>query len=79
MNLFSKFLINFNIGRVSIPFITSFDERRVFSNVFKGIYGRVPRKYYQLTEQGETQFHLLVTEWRDFAKGVQEIIEGGMG
>ncbi|WP_460291467.1 PadR family transcriptional regulator, partial [Bacillus cereus] len=35
-----------------------------------------PRKYYQLTEQGETQLNLLVTEWRDFAKGVQEIIEG---
>ncbi|WP_460291930.1 PadR family transcriptional regulator, partial [Bacillus cereus] len=28
-----------------------------------------PRKYYQLTEQGETQLNLLVTEWRDFAKG----------
>ncbi|EEL49848.1 transcriptional regulator [Bacillus cereus Rock3-44] len=34
-----------------------------------------PRKYYQLTNQGEEQLYLLVTEWRDFAKGVQEIIE----
>ena len=38
-----------------------------------------PRKYYQLTEQGETQFHLLVTEWRDFAKGYKKLLKGWNG
>ncbi|GIN58767.1 PadR family transcriptional regulator [Lederbergia ruris] len=36
------------------------------------------RKYYKLTEQGREYLNKLVAEWRQFSKGVDQIIEEGM-
>lgn len=38
-----------------------------------------PRKYYQLTEQGRIYMNDLVLEWRIFNRGVNQIIEEGLG
>ncbi|USG64155.1 PadR family transcriptional regulator [Brevibacillus ruminantium] len=38
-----------------------------------------PRKYYQLTEKGRTYMNDLVMEWRIFTRGVNQIIEEGIG
>ncbi|EEL73471.1 PadR family transcriptional regulator [Bacillus cereus] len=69
----NKFLIS--EGSV-YPLLRRLTKEGYFQTYLKESTEGPPRKYYQLTEQGETHFHLLVTEWRDFAKGVQEIIEG---
>jgi len=36
-----------------------------------------PRKYYRLTKKGEQTTERFETEWNDFIKGVNKIIEGG--
>lgn len=36
-----------------------------------------PRKYYKLTPKGVDMKEELVQEWKDFAKGVETMIEGG--
>ncbi|HDR7799249.1 PadR family transcriptional regulator [Bacillus tropicus] len=69
----NKFLIS--EGSV-YPLLRRLTKEGYFQTYLKESTEGPPRKYYQLTEQGETQLNLLVTEWRDFAKGVQEIIEG---
>lgn len=33
-----------------------------------------PRKYYQLTESGHEQYHILQKQWRVFCQGVDSII-----
>ena len=35
-----------------------------------------PRKYYKLTEQGMQKYTGLLAEWREFCRGVDDIIEG---
>ncbi len=35
-----------------------------------------PRKYYKLTDMGRAKFARLLAEWKDFTKGVDDIIEG---
>jgi len=37
-----------------------------------------PRKYYKLTEKGKTYLHILVNEWQEFSKGVQQLIQEGI-
>ncbi|OSM13750.1 PadR family transcriptional regulator [Bacillus toyonensis] len=69
----NKFLIS--EGSV-YPLLRRLTKEGYFQTYLKESTEGPPRKYYQLTEQGETQLHVLVTEWSDFAKGVQEIIEG---
>lgn len=68
----NKFLIS--EGSV-YPLLRRLTKEGYFQTYLKESTEGPPRKYYQLTTQGEAQLHLLVTEWRDFAKGVQEIIE----
>lgn len=36
-----------------------------------------PRKYYEITEEGEKAYDDLVTEWNHFVEGVNTIIRGG--
>lgn len=36
-----------------------------------------PRKYYEITEEGEKAYDELVTEWNHFVEGVNTIIRGG--
>ncbi|PFJ80456.1 PadR family transcriptional regulator [Bacillus cereus] len=69
----NKFLIS--EGSV-YPLLRRLTKEEYFQTYLKESTEGPPRKYYHLTEQGEMQLTLLVTEWRDFAKGVQEIIEG---
>ncbi|MGE6538028.1 PadR family transcriptional regulator [Bacillus luti] len=69
----NKFLIS--EGSV-YPLLRRLTKEGYFQTYLKESTEGPPRKYYQLTEQGEIQLKLLVTEWRDFARGVQEIIEG---
>lgn len=38
-----------------------------------------PRKYYHLTDQGRSYMNDLVLEWRIFNRGVNQIIEEGLG
>ncbi len=38
-----------------------------------------PRKYYQLTNRGRQYMNDLILEWRIFNRGVNEIIEEGLG
>ena len=37
-----------------------------------------PRKYYEITEEGEKAYDDLVTEWNHFVEGVNTIIRGGI-
>ncbi|WP_044640979.1 PadR family transcriptional regulator [Risungbinella massiliensis] len=37
-----------------------------------------PRKYYQLTEDGKKYVMDLVSEWKSFATGVNQLIEEGL-
>lgn len=57
------------------PLLRRLTKEGYFQTYLKESTEGPPRKYYQLTELGERQLYLLVTEWREFAKGVQEIIE----
>ena len=36
-----------------------------------------PRKYYEITGEGEKAYDELVTEWNHFVEGVNTIIRGG--
>ncbi|CAM5794444.1 MULTISPECIES: PadR family transcriptional regulator [Brevibacillus] len=38
-----------------------------------------PRKYYQLTDKGRRYMNDLVLEWKIFTRGVNQIIEEGIG
>jgi PadR family transcriptional regulator PadR len=38
-----------------------------------------PRKYYKLTAEGRRQYEAMRAEWREFAAGVNAIIEEGNG
>ncbi len=68
----NKFLIS--EGSV-YPLLRRLTKECYFHTYLKESTEGPPRKYYQLTNQGEEHLQLLVTEWCDFAKGVQEIIE----
>ena len=72
----NKFLIS--EGSV-YPLLRRLTKEGYFQTYLKESTEGPPRKYYQLTEQGETQFHLLVTEWRDFAKGYKKLLKGWNG
>ncbi|HDX9578191.1 TPA: PadR family transcriptional regulator [Bacillus pseudomycoides] len=68
----NKFLIS--EGSV-YPLLRRLTKEGYFQAYLKESSEGPPRKYYQLTKQGAEQLNTLITEWRDFAKGVQEIIE----
>lgn len=68
----NKFLIS--EGSV-YPLLRRLTKEGYFQTYLKESSEGPPRKYYQLTDQGAEQLYTLVTEWRDFARGVQEIIE----
>lgn len=68
----NKFLIS--EGSV-YPLLRRLTKEGYFQTYLKESSEGPPRKYYQLTNQGAKQLYTLVTEWHDFAKGVQEIIE----
>ena len=36
------------------------------------------RKYYRITEEGESAFHKLIEEWDCYKSAVDQIVEGGM-
>jgi len=36
-----------------------------------------PRKYYKLTELGEVYTSLMVAEWKQFASGINQLLEDG--
>ena len=38
-----------------------------------------PRKYYKITDLGQKYLHELLQEWKDFTKGVNQIIKEGVG
>ncbi len=68
----NKFLIS--EGSV-YPLLRRLTKEGYFQTYLKESSEGPPRKYYQLTNQGAEQLYALVTEWRDFVRGVQEIIE----
>ncbi|CAM3931232.1 PadR family transcriptional regulator [Mesobacillus zeae] len=37
-----------------------------------------PRKYYKLTDNGRVYLHDLLKEWKEFANGVNQLIEEGV-
>jgi PadR family transcriptional regulator PadR len=37
-----------------------------------------PRKYYQLTKEGQTYADELIQEWKEFSAGVNQLIEEGI-
>ncbi len=56
MNLFSKSQINFLISEGSVyPLLRRLTKEGYFQTYLKESTEGPPRKYYQLTEQGETQ------------------------
>lgn len=37
-----------------------------------------PRKYYSLTDKGRENLYQLISEWKEFTEGVDQIIKGGV-
>lgn len=48
--------------------VTAYDEQHQGRN----------RKYYQITENGKEQYQILVKEWENYKKEVDQIVEGGV-
>ena len=60
------------------PLLNRLTQEGYFSTYLKESSEGPPRKYYRLTPEGWNHMRLLIAEWEDFTKAVDEIIEEGL-
>jgi len=68
---------NFEISEGTIyPLLRRLTKEGLFSTYLMESTEGPPRKYYKLTSKGLQMKEELVSEWNNFSKGVENIIEG---
>ncbi len=58
------------------PLLRRLNKDGYFSTYLKESSEGPPRKYYKITEEGKAAHEVLIKEWREFLKGVDNILEG---
>lgn len=56
------------------PLLSRLNQLGYFTTYLKESAEGAPRKYYQLTTQGRTALHLLITEWRQFNQDIEQLL-----
>jgi PadR family transcriptional regulator PadR len=70
----------FEIAEGSVyPLLRRLTQEGYFSTYLVESTEGPPRKYYQLTERGREYVSALVAEWKTFSRGVDQLIEEGIG
>ncbi|MED4533711.1 PadR family transcriptional regulator [Metabacillus fastidiosus] len=59
------------------PLLRRLTKEGLFSTYLMESTEGPPRKYYKLTDKGEELKNSLVSEWKQFTKGVNEMIKEG--
>jgi PadR family transcriptional regulator, regulatory protein PadR len=78
--LVQKISNNFMVSEGSVyPLLRRLTKEGYFTTYLKESSEGPSRKYYQLTQLGQEQLANLLNEWREFSKGVNEIIKEGVG
>jgi PadR family transcriptional regulator, regulatory protein PadR len=78
--LVQKISNNFMISEGSVyPLLRRLTKEGYFTTYLKESSEGPSRKYYQLTPLGQEQLTNLLNEWKEFSKGVNEIIKEGVG
>ncbi|KGR78680.1 PadR family transcriptional regulator [Ureibacillus manganicus] len=58
------------------PLLRRLTKEGYFTTYLKESTEGPPRKYYQITELGRQNLKELETDWKNFIKGVNELIDG---
>lgn len=70
----------FQISEGSVyPLLRRLTQEGMFTTYLAESQEGPPRKYYQLTERGRMYMNDLILEWHVFSRGVNRIIEEGLG
>lgn len=70
----------FHISEGSVyPLLRRLTQEGMFTTYLAESQEGPPRKYYQLTERGRMYMNDLILEWHVFSRGVNRIIEEGLG
>lgn len=60
------------------PLLRRLTKEGYFTTYLKESSEGPPRKYYKLTDGGKVFLHDLLDEWKDFTKGVNQLIKEGV-
>ncbi|CAM3535097.1 PadR family transcriptional regulator [Brevibacillus invocatus] len=70
----------FHISEGSVyPLLRRLTQEGLFVTYLAESQEGPPRKYYRLTERGRIYMNDLILEWHVFSRGVNQIIEEGLG
>lgn len=58
------------------PLLRRLTQEQYFQTYLQESDEGPPRKYYKLTEKGNTYLHSLQTEWQQFIDGVDALLKG---
>ncbi|MEN2768922.1 PadR family transcriptional regulator [Ornithinibacillus xuwenensis] len=61
------------------PLLRRLTKEGYFTTYLKESTEGPSRKYYQLTEEGRSYLQELLTDWKEFTNGVNQLIEEGVG
>ena len=60
------------------PLLRKLSKEGYFTTYLQESSEGPPRKYYQLTTKGRDYLYELVNEWKEFANGVNQLIQEGI-
>ena len=76
--LFNVLSENISVSEGTIyPLLRRLNTERYFTTYLKESSEGPPRKYYKITEEGRKAHQELAKEWKEFLKGVNNILAGG--
>lgn len=60
------------------PLLRRLTKENLFTTYLQESSEGPPRKYYRLTDLGRDRFHQLISEWKAFTEGVNQLIKEGV-